>query len=1412
MKWTSVLMALVAIGAALGLSRFACSPRRLTPIGVHDDVRDRLGQPGFDERLALRSVDRALDLANEQGDHGAANKLLILHAELLRTLGSLSDARADLEQVLSLYQPENFELELSIVEMQAEEGLLESAHRRVLSLLERWPEFSSGWRARGQLEARLADAQTAEAIRLAEQTLVRDEALQAKPLIESLGARALLDPARLSLSAQLREFFMPRREDRLETVLNLVDDASRLNDEARSSLARSFRDGHSAEAVQTLMGLYTAAGRADLAAEIGESARRLPAIGGDHEAIGALFKALSSLDRHEAVIQLAEDWRWGEYAVDVEFCAETSLALYHSGGWSSLGHAVQQMRIQGGDYEKSLADLYIGLRNVQSKRHANAIKWLQRYVTNRDRAVPFPDALALAFEALSFCFRESGDTVQERRALESAIAEAPDHDGTWYLRVVHLSSQIKHSGHAELERLWTRGIELLPTRYSLLMERWAQLGERSLEAAGLSYEDVLQKLETRGRSLPTVTVGPHTKYRIALAHLERGRPLAAVKAATDVLDTYPDLIPAIDVIVEAYMQRRQLALASEWLLKRLRLAGNDVKAREFIHALGSQVFTAEQLLEAMRSDPGGMGRAVIATGLLEQGEPERALRALTGHGEAIEDREQAILAGRARVALGRFAEAAAALEPLMTDERFGAEAIAVLIRARLAAEDRAMVEQLVEQLATSDATTSKPVLIDACDALLEAGEAQLALKITERLDAVPVTRGGDVLFRIALASLYSEDFAGAHEALERAEAFVSDGTVELAHLVVAIAERNWVDVPTRIDALKRSLYEPTALEGVIWTLLAEDHETAYQAATAALEVDARDAGWGLVLAASQIMMDRSIDLPPYFGTHVEEETRRALRGNEIAGQDPRDIFGLLLALNIEGWDVWATPRLFDLAGEDSQRLWAHFFGALGYAEAGERTNAIELLEELVEAYPSFGPAWDELERLVREEHPRDDYHPSVIGLRKRRSVALGPDQSGDTLRNAMDSAAIELLEGDPATGVEILKRALDERETPTLQGRDLLARLYAKMGEYNRALIEYSLVASGLPEASDHPLVDHVVKVIEQGIRHEIDGVPALRLITAIRTLNQLETRFPRDPLIVLMLAKLKIRDDVRNPVLAVPYARRQIEALRRRAALGPVPSPEEGEEFESEPLDLAALSFEPATPATLEQLRKGASRAWVDFLQTLDMELAEEVLQHDLLITPGNLDLWILLGRIKEGQKRSSEALRLYRTIVQMSSDPETHYRIAWILATQGGDGPTIEEHLASIDSIELDRDPRARLVRARAELQRKEPDFETSLAALEELWSQRESLGPELTPTEIGRTLAQGLLLRHEARDLERLKSFMPELDEYTMDSPYLADLTLCLAGLGPQIEPAQPAPAEPDAGSSEDEADDQPAPDDD
>ena len=154
MKWTSVLMDILAIGEALGLSRFACSPRRLTPIGVHDDVRDRLGQPGFDERLALRSVDRALDLANEQDDHGAANKLLILHAELLRTLGALSDARTDLEQVLSLYQPDNFELELSIVEMQAEEGLIESAHRRALSLLERWPEFSSGWRVRGQLEAR----------------------------------------------------------------------------------------------------------------------------------------------------------------------------------------------------------------------------------------------------------------------------------------------------------------------------------------------------------------------------------------------------------------------------------------------------------------------------------------------------------------------------------------------------------------------------------------------------------------------------------------------------------------------------------------------------------------------------------------------------------------------------------------------------------------------------------------------------------------------------------------------------------------------------------------------------------------------------------------------------------------------------------------------------------------------------------------------------------------------------------------------------------------------------------------------------------------------------------------------------------------------------------------------------------
>lgn len=737
-----------------------------------------------------------------------------------------------------------------------------------------------------------------------------------------------------------------------------------------------------------------------------------------------------------------------------------------------------------------------------------------------------------------------------------------------------------------------------------------------------------------------------------------------------------------------------------------------------------------------------------------------------------------VLRARALEELGRHADALVELDGLLEDDLVRDDALSVLVAAHLRSGEPEGLDALVQVLGAElarEGTAAKQLALHAVDELLARGELDRAGALLATLDSRVETRGGDVLQRLALRAALANDREGALTALERAEAFVEDGQIELARLLFAIEDRDWTRLPRLVGDLRATTFAPDELQDAILALLEERLEAGAQMARTGLDANPLSPGWALAYAAAQLLTDEAIELPAAHGADAADQIRATLRGREGRSRDPREVLALVLAPQARGWALWALPRVLELPQKGGGELWPAAVAAGLHVRLGDVDAALARYGELVTTFPHFAPGWEGLDAVTRSR-VSDPWAKEVLAVRVRRAKVLGESGVRGPVEKALDSCAERLLAGDTKNAAKVLATALAEQEGRTHQGRAFLARIYAALGEYKLATAEYELALSEERRASDSALVGEYVDVLGQAWQPKVKRRARVAVARVAAALEELELRFQRDPLIPLERARLGMARETRTPALGVEMVENVFQRFRQRTGEAP-----------------------------LDSLRPGSARRWGELLLAVSPKLAESLARSDLAATPGNVDLWDLLALAHEAQGNDAEALRVREALVAMSNDPLAHYEYAWLLVRTGGESSEITRELYLADHSPYggrEIRTRTRFLRGIAQLRTGGEVTAVLVRDLEQLWSGRRT--PDIDHVLLGRSLAQALLLRHGEKDLEKLQKVLQQLDKLPQADAYTRDLVRAYAGMLEQVAPA----LEEDAGAGADEVQEEPS----
>ncbi len=1370
MSWFKRIAILLGIGAVLLVGRVLFAPRRAGVVEALEQARERLAQSSRDEREIARDLTRIVEEARSQGRGEIVAQALLTRAQVFETLGENDTARADLQTVLTEHRPGDPELALHCAALEAEDGLTAEALVNSRAVARNHPDFTPAWRQVGRLTRTLAREEVDEAVELARTELVRRDAREAQALIVRLGALDSRDQASRALGDELRALFSIEDRELLTAIFDRTEEASQLHREARAALARAFAGGADGASVSDYIELLTESGRADLGIALGEAAQLHPALDSDLEIREAMLDALVDLDDEERARILVQHSSWEDVHPGPALCEKALRVLFEADAQRAMAPVLRAIRgVRDPDIQETGLFYQAVLSTVAAQVNEQKVLWersLQRwdtYLKDEQPREPFTGALAYAYLQRATVRGELGDVRGEYADLVHALT--PDRETVpeeWlaqitpddYLRLAIKGVQIPNAGYRLPEERWTEAMSLAPERTRELFPRWKELGELSLENdAGYTFDYVYRSSGLRGNPMPTIAVGPHTLFRVAVKHLDLGQHEAALGVGRRLLEDYPGLVPAWDVAISAQLGRGSRLQVAVDLLDRITLSGMDASARALLARLGLETLNDAQFLELMRLDPGGLGRTTMAAHLLEQGRHEAVLRCLR-EGTPEEAGERALLRARALLGLGRAQEALEILERLRTGEETAEEALALEVETRLEDASRDGLEAAVSHflLLLEEEPRPRTTALELATALMREREFELAGSLYEALDAHVDTRGGDVLEGMALQRAMLGDRGGALQALERAEAFLEDGDVEFARLLLALEERDWRATPLLAEQLRLSGMRLDPWLDAVLTLLEERLEVGAEMARAGLEEDPESPQWALLHAAACLLADQTFELSRAFGRGAAEAATALMRGSADAGRDPREILGLLLTIERGSWQVRAMPRLLEITSAEAVP-WPGWLRARALERGGRFAEAQEAYEYLTGIQRRFAPGWDGRRRLLRGAGFAA-WDEERLALRARRAATLHRSVKSTRIDNALDRAAQHLAANEPAEAIALLEEVLGRAKSRSVEGRMILGEIYRLQGQLRQAATAFGLALPPEGQRKDDPLVRAYVEALVAAGRPGVPKDSGLEQVRVVDGLRQLCERFPRDPLPALELLRLRVERERRNPALVVELIERALETLR--------------DETNHVPLD---------------ELRPGTATAWGRFLVTHAPAVAEEALIEDLTARPGDLDLWIILAEALAAQGRRDDATALFTAVIAMSDHPGAHLGYAWHLTENGGPLAAIVEQLAIVsdfrDLSPADRE-RERFVRALALLRYSDnPPLDRVLDTLERMWAERRNLlaVPVLS---VGQAYVEALARSGRPEDVEVLTNLLEALARVGELDPYLADVSLAMSGL--------------------------------
>lgn len=1221
MRWTTWTLFGLALVVCVGLIAMVQRQAQKTPDVFFASVVEQIEAGHYDDELALANLDLALDRARTAEDPALVSAVLLARGKLLTRIGSWDRARADLETV---YEERGGprDIDLLLADLEARSGDVRKALVRVEGQLARDPSDAAGWQRAGKLHEQAAQKALERALASVAHELVPEDAARGRELATRLASLDPTDPARYSLAHRLRALYSPARGEETELLLRVCDEAARDAQGARESYTRALQLAVEPESVRGLMQLLDQAGRPEEAATLLTAAWRVPELRADLGVTSQSLRTLETLGRRRFGSDITLQWLNRQLPAPPSFYLETSRALFAAAQadpknprlWPALDTSARKL------YDVDVAEastvfFFLGMSHMrQADRFKDLYEMAQLELgakflnASGNVSEPVPGARAIAHRELAHAARVLGQAQAEREQLTGALALEPDFDGALWLRLAELQVASPNASYRDPETRYAKGMRLLPARVAELMPRWKELGELELRAAGIDPETLRTEDQQKRIWTPPGDASPYELFRLAQVHLEHGDAPRARVYARKLLSDLPGFLPALDLAIEVARRENTTRELVELCVQRLAVHRADENLIELLQGLPNDAIEPAQRVELMRGDPERFGRVTVARALAQRGETLRARKLLDAAGLEQLSRGARVFAARLAYELEDPKRALDVLDGLGAGDAAGPrrpDEIELYVRAGVRAGDSVRLVAGLERLTAEAPADARPWYALA-DQLMLANMPSVARTLLDRLDLEEHLRGPEVLRRLQLCAITERDTAAASLYGARAQAFETNGGYEFGRLLAAIDAEHWEDVAADAGALAESRWRATPLQRAILALLAE--QPAEAADAVAIAGENAPPAWALVDAACAALAGRTWQAPAELGPTCTAETELFLRGAEKEA-DARQALAIALASTTPLGQGWARARLEDLPRKTRGALWRNWLLAVLAREQGDSRAERELLHALVGRHPGFVPAWDAYERMLGG--PNTD--PAVAAaLRERRAQALGGTRAGPA-ELAIAEAQNLAARGDLPAALAAARRAV---EFPQRQGR--ARREYAlrleDTGDFRAAIVEGKKALDVLLARADSEFLGRHLALLDRNADTE---PPALADGELREHLATLKARFPRDPRVVLTLARQDLASEPRNPSIGVARALARLDAFRSRHA-----------------------------QKSLEELARGSLARWLEFYLEIDPEHAQELALAERLLDPGNVETWIWCARARAARGDLDAALAELRVV----------------------------------------------------------------------------------------------------------------------------------------------------------------------
>ncbi|MDF1839163.1 MAG: tetratricopeptide repeat protein, partial [Planctomycetota bacterium] len=906
------------------------------------------------------------------------------------------------------------------------------------------------------------------------------------------------------------------------------------------------------------------------------------------------------------------------------------------------------------------------------------------------------------------------------------------------------------------EENWTKGMMLAPKRTIELLPMWATLGEQSFKTFGQEFDRFYREMISQKRSQPRQKVGPYTLYRIGQRHLEERRHQSALAISKFLLRKYPSLVPALELRIEALaMAKNTSHLGPATVLERLRLVGADAKSQEYLSAYPAGRFTKQEQLEIIRTDAYGIGRARIAQWLFQQGQPERVLLVLRPIPDLQDPPALQALRLQALFETDQFEETIEESKAWLAHPSIGRLSQRLTIRSQLALGDRDGVAQGLRTLLKQGPRKPSDRRGLAYD-LVEEGMFHAAAPILAQMDKRKGLRTPSTIEWRGLCASATGQPLEAKEFLTRALPFFDNGRIEYLQLVQSAGDRDWPSLPLCIQRLEESDFVPTPFQAAGIALLGERLQTAIELARRGMEQNPNSLGWALMDNAARTLNNNQAEFAPQFGPEATSQARTMLIGTKGSRRDPRDTVAMLLAMEMAPWQTWTEVQAQAASAQIPNNLWLGWLTAEAQFRSGRHKQAHESVNALITQFPLCAPLWTQRFQILGALHTSNPLHPDVLAARADQMLAIPLRRYLSASEITLGLAGQAAAQGHADQAIATLRRFLaatgDQTEP---ESRWLLGRLLAEQGEYQLALDQFDRVLVKSKTRGLHPWVPEYLEWVAKFGTSGEGRVPASEIAERLEALVH---RYPSDPHLALQRLIHRVEADQRSALLASDEALASLEMLR---SLAPNNS--------------------------IDALRPGSNRAWMEYLLSVSPILGEEYCQETLTKEPGNLDMWIGLSYSLHTQGRIAETRELVADLLKISDDPELHYRLAALQSLRGEAPRIVRQHLSRGDTLSgaKGNTPRNRFIQAQTTLLHGTGGLNQVVADLGRLWPDRNRFSRDVHPLELGRVYLTALVLRHQEADLRLLEQVAEDMLEYAHQDPYARDLIRSFRAVGQAIE---------------------------